>query len=305
MVKDIFIFILNHIRDFFSSKIGKGFLAVVASLGALFSGVGIKKGYKAKKQNKKAIAIKNEAIEKHDKSLNETEEVLQQLGKTKADAILTFKQFSNCIEKIQERPEFFESKKTKVDLNKINLEDLKTISNDLEMALKGAGGAVAGICMGLAIAINPLTIIASGFLFSGIVLCVDGTKLSKKAADNMKQAKEIEKRVEKIIKYYDKLSSESEKLEKAIFNLTEEFRTAIDRLELLVNEKSNWSTYTYREKKFVETVVLVCEALYKLCNVSLKENEEDSMSVNSDTIKDSIKESEKAIKTMQRKSLAS
>lgn len=305
MMKNVFMFVLKHMRNFFSSTIGKVFSIITTVLGALLSAFGIKKGCKARKQNKKAIVIKDAAIKKHDEKLSQTEEILQQLGKTKTEAILTFKQFSDCIEKIQERPEFFESKKSKFDLPEFDLEDLKVVSNDLEMALKGAGGAVVGICMGLAVAVNPLAIIASGFLFPGIILCVDGTKLTKKAADNMKQAKEIEKEVEKIIEYYDKLSNESEKLERAINKLTEEFRNAIARLEILVNEKSNWSTYTYKEKKFVETVVLVCMTLYKICNVSLKENEEDSMSVNTDTIKDSVKESEKVIKTMQRKSLAS
>lgn len=305
MIKNVFMFVIKYMRKFFSSTIGKVVSVIVASVGTFLSGLGIKNGCKAKKQNKKAIAIKDAAIKKHDKKLSQTEEILQQLGKTKTEAIVTFKQFSDCIEKIQERPEFFESKKAKFDLPELNLEDLKVVSNDLEMALKGAGGAVVGICMGLAVAVNPLAIIASGFLFPGIILCVDGTKLTKKAADNMKQAKEIEKEVEKIIEYYDELSNESEKLEKAINKLTEEFRNAIVRLEILVNEKSNWSTYTYKEKKFVEAVVLVCMTLYKICNVSLKENEEESMSVNTDTIKDSVKESEKVIKTMQRKSLAS
>ena len=305
MIKNIFMFVIKYMRKFFSSTIGKGVSVIIASVGAFLSGLGIKKGCKAKKQNKKAIAIKDVAIKKHDEKLCQTEEILQQLGKTKTEAILTFKQFSDCIEKIQERPEFFASKKAKFDLPEFDLEDLKVVSNDLEMALKGAGGAAVGICLGLAVAVNPFAIIASGFLLPGIILCVDGTKLTKKAADNMKQSKEIEKEVEKIIEYYDKLSNESEKLEKAINKLTEEFKNAIARLEKLVDEKNNWSTYTYKERKFVEAVVLVCMTLYKMCNVSLKENEEDSMSINIDTIKDSVNESERVIKTMQRKSLAS
>ena len=53
MMKNVFMFVLKHMRNFFSSTIGKVFSIITTVLGALLSAFGIKKDARLESKTKK------------------------------------------------------------------------------------------------------------------------------------------------------------------------------------------------------------------------------------------------------------
>ena len=141
LIKSLFGFLSNH-----SDEIAAGGAAVGGVAAAAGAGFGVR----AKKVNKKAMAIRDEALSAFQESNSICESVLGKLGDLQIEIIDTFDIFIEAIEKIQHRPEGLKNKLSRVTLPEYKQEELKALSNDLQMALAGAGGAVAGVGVGAA-----------------------------------------------------------------------------------------------------------------------------------------------------------
>lgn len=74
------------------------------------------------------------------------------LGKVELGILNSFEDFSNTIEKIQNRPEFQEYKRNGIILPKYNKEELKNVSVGAGVLLGGLGGAAVGAAGGYAAA---------------------------------------------------------------------------------------------------------------------------------------------------------
>ena len=88
-------------------------------------------------------------FEKKNKSANEK---MDELGQIELDILHSFEQFSNTIEKIQNRPGFAEYKKDNITLPQYDKEALKNVSVGAGGLLGGLGGAAIGTAGGFAAA---------------------------------------------------------------------------------------------------------------------------------------------------------
>lgn len=126
-----------------------------AGMGAAGIGTGIhgvKKMIEAKDTMKIAQEKQEKAVAKFHEKNNNSIRFMDQLGKDELEILSTFEEFSNMIEKIQERPEFKNYYKDGVDLPKYEAEELKNISIGAGLLLGGLGGAAAGTAGAIAAA---------------------------------------------------------------------------------------------------------------------------------------------------------
>lgn len=86
---------------------------------------------------------------------------LDKVGKKELEIFSTFENFSNLIEKIQNRPIFEEYSIGDIDIPKFNPENLKEISLGAGLFLSGAGAAAIGTLGGIAISGATTTIIST------------------------------------------------------------------------------------------------------------------------------------------------
>jgi hypothetical protein len=91
-------------------------------------------------------------IEKFENQNKLTNEKMDELGKLELKVLKGFEDFSNVIEKIQNRPKFEQYNKDGVSLPTYDKEELKTVSVGAGVLLGGVGGAAAGTFGGFAAA---------------------------------------------------------------------------------------------------------------------------------------------------------
>lgn len=135
-------------------------LPIILGIGAAVAGVagigsGVSGGLKMK-EAKDTVEAANYRHEKNVKRFEEQSEITNQsmdkLGKTELDILAGFEQFSDVLEKIQNRPQFKEYNKEGIKLPKYDKEKLKEVSVGAGVLLGGAGGAAVGTLGGFAAA---------------------------------------------------------------------------------------------------------------------------------------------------------
>lgn len=135
-------------------------LPFILGVGAAIAGVagvgtGIHGAAKMKEANdtiKEAEIRHKHNIEKFDKKSESTNKAMDDLGKLELKILNSFDDFSNTIEKIQNRPQFKEYSKDGVTLPKYDKEELKSVSVGAGILLGGLGGAAVGTAGGFAAA---------------------------------------------------------------------------------------------------------------------------------------------------------
>lgn len=269
-IKRLFGFLGDH-----GDVIAKG--AAVA--GGAAAAVGAGAGIRANRVNKKALAMREEALSAYQDSNAQTEAVMEKLGDLQIEIIGTFDSFVETMEKIKQRPEGLKSKLAKVTLPDFKPEDLKTLSNNLQMALAGAGGAVAGIGIGVAaFGINTLAL-GPGALVGGAVLCVKGVSLSKKATKNKREAVQLKKDVEKICAYHAQLRGSAGMLYQSMLEIRQQYLSHLSALKTLVSQKTDCKEYTKAERLLVLNSILLVSLMYDMCKVTLVQKAENENSV--------------------------
>ena len=126
-----------------------------AVAGAAGVGTSIHGAAKMKKANDtlKESEIRHKAnIERFDDTSNATNNAMDSLGELELQILHGFDEFSNTIEKIQNRPQFKEYNKEGIVLPKYDKAELKKVSVGAGVLLGGLGGAALGTAGGFAAA---------------------------------------------------------------------------------------------------------------------------------------------------------
>lgn len=130
-----------------------GAAAVAATVGGVGSGIhGATKMKEANDTMKSADRIHKKNIKHFDDTSAVTNKTMDELGALELEILHSFDEFSNTIEKIQNRPQFKEYTKDGVTLPKYDKEELKNVSVGAGVLLGGLGGAAVGTAGGFAAA---------------------------------------------------------------------------------------------------------------------------------------------------------
>lgn len=130
-----------------------GGLAAVAGVAGVGSGIhGAAKMKEANDTMKAAERKHKQNIEYFENESEKTNKRMDKLGELELKILNDFKDFSDVIEKIQNRPEFKEYKIGGVALPKYNKEELNKVSVGAGVLLGGIGGAAVGAAGGFAAA---------------------------------------------------------------------------------------------------------------------------------------------------------
>lgn len=199
--------IVKALKSLFSflKKHPKAVITTAAGIGTATAAAGTYSAHKAKKINKKALQIQQEALDKHEREYQATQLVLDNLGRTEKNVIDTFPRYADTIEKIQNRPKFKDRFFSIIKLPNYEPQDIRKLSADFQMVISGLGGAGVGVLAGLAAFGVGSIITAPAMIGTGAVLCIKGVSLKKKAIENKKQAKELAKSVDEVVTYYAEL----------------------------------------------------------------------------------------------------
>ena len=135
-------------------------LPIILGIGAFVAGAcgvgsGVHGAVKMKEANdtmKAADSRHQENIDKFDNESNLTNKSMDALGALELEILKSFENFSDTIEKIQNRPQFKEYKQDGVELPKYDKEELKNVSVGAGVLLGGLGGAAVGTAGGFAAA---------------------------------------------------------------------------------------------------------------------------------------------------------
>ena len=130
-----------------------GAAAAAAALGGV--GSGIHGAVKMKESNdtmKSADSIHKKNIKRFEDTSEAANKAMDKLGTLELKILHSFDEFSDTIEKIQNRPQFKEYKKDGVTLPTYDKETLKSVSVGAGVLLGGLGGAAVGTAGGFAAA---------------------------------------------------------------------------------------------------------------------------------------------------------
>ena len=149
-------------------------------------------------------------------------------------------------------------------------------------ALGGGSLAAGGGGMALGTAILGGATLGVGLLVGGIIFNVTGSKLSDKAYEAFEQAMRTESEVNKIVGYFDELTSAAKPFQTSLTEIENQYRKRLATLDHVVNfsEKVQWSDFTDKEKQMTENTVLLVGLLYKMCKTSLVLKDQDGDGLN-------------------------
>lgn len=130
-----------------------GAAAAIAAAGGVGSGIhGAVKMKDANDTMKSAEQHHRRNIEKFDEMNKVANKAMDQLGILELQILKSFEEFSDVIEKIQNRPQFKEYNKEGVELPKYEKEELKKVSIGAGILLSGLKGGTVGVAGGFAAA---------------------------------------------------------------------------------------------------------------------------------------------------------
>lgn len=130
-----------------------GAAAAAAALGGVGSGIhGAVKMKEANDTMKSADSIHKKNIKRFEDTSEAANKAMDKLGTLELGILHSFDEFSDTIEKIQNRPQFKEYKKDGVTLPTYDKETLKSVSVGAGVLLGGLGGAAVGTAGGFAAA---------------------------------------------------------------------------------------------------------------------------------------------------------
>lgn len=255
----------------FLTKHKRGVIAGAAGLGTAGAGAGIFNAHKAKKINRQALDIQQAALERHEQAFQDTQSVLAMLGDVEKDAIESFVHFADTMERIQGRPKFKSNVFSTVKLPNYEPEEIKNLSAEIRMAIDGVVGASVGGLAGLAaFGAGAGALVATPAMAGvGLVLCIKGFGLKKKAVENRRQAKQMEKSVEEIIAFYAELRKDADSFRESVTAVYSRYAEGLRRVEGTLTTKNIWKQFSQEEKKNVENTVLLARLLYEMTQTKL------------------------------------
>ena len=272
--------IIRWIISFFTRH-KKGVIVGAAAIGGAGAGAGIFNAHKAKKINRQALDIQQNALEKHEQAYQETQAVLALLGEVEKDAIDSFVHFADTMERIQGRPKFKSNIFSTVKLPNYEPEEIKNLSAEVRMAIDGVVGAGVGGLAGLAAfgAGAGALVAAPAMALGGVVLCVKGFGLKKKAIENKRQAKQMEKSVDEIVAFYAELRKAADSFRGSVTAVYSRYAEGLQHVEDTLTIKTVWKQFSSEEKKNVENTVLLARLLYEMTQTKIvvRQEKEDKL----------------------------
>ena len=272
--------IIRWIISFFTRH-KKGVIVGAAAIGGAGAGAGIFNAHKAKKINRQALDIQQNALERHEQAYQETQAVLALLGEVEKDAIDSFVHFADTMERIQGRPKFKSNIFSTVKLPNYEPEEIKNLSAEVRMAIDGVVGAGVGGLAGLAAfgAGAGALVAAPAMALGGVVLCVKGFGLKKKAIENKRQAKQMEKIVDEIVAFYAELRKAADSFRGSVTAVYSRYADGLQRVENTLTTKPVWKQFSREEKKNVENTVLLARLLYEMTQTKIvvRQEKEDRL----------------------------
>ena len=272
--------IIRWIISFFTRH-KKGVIVGAAAIGGAGAGAGIFNAHKAKKINRQALDIQQNALEKHEQAYQETQAVLALLGEVEKDAIDSFVHFADTMERIQGRPKFKSNIFSTVKLPNYEPEEIKNLSAEVRMAIDGVVGAGVGGLAGLAAfgAGAGALVAAPAMALGGVVLCVKGFGLKKKAIENKRQAKQMEKSVDEIVAFYAELRKAADSFRGSVTAVYSRYAEGLQHVEDTLTIKTVWKQFSREEKKNVENTVLLARLLYEMtqAKIVVRQEKEDRL----------------------------
>ena len=233
----------------------------------------------AGKTNDEASFIRKEAIAFHDEELESVNAVLKKLGNEKIEAVSSFERFISAFELIKNRPTGLVSKFEKVKLPKIEIEEMKKLSDEAQAIMAQGGGAAVGLGLGLAAFGVEALALAPAALAGGIAVCVKGVSLRKKAIKNKKEALELKEEINKIVGYYRNLARVTNDLFGCFVLVKHQYLDYLDRFCSLVESNQNWKTYSADDKILVQNTILLVKLENNLCGVNLVNKAKNANSI--------------------------
>ena len=272
--------IIRWIISFFTRH-KKGVIVGAAAIGGAGAGAGIFNAHKAKKINRQALDIQQNALERHEQAYQETQAVLALLGEVEKDAIDSFVHFADTMERIQGRPKFKSNIFSTVKLPNYEPEEIKNLSAEVRMAIDGVVGAGVGGLAGLAAfgAGAGALVAAPAMALGGVVLCVKGFGLKKKAIENKRQAKQMEKIVDEIVAFYAELRKAADSFRGSVTAVYSRYAEGLQHVEDTLTIKTVWKQFSREEKKNVENTVLLARLLYEMTQTKIvvRQEKEDRL----------------------------
>lgn len=272
--------IIRWIISFFTRH-KKGVIVGAAAIGGAGAGAGIFNAHKAKKINRQALDIQQNALERHEQAYQETQAVLALLGEVEKDAIDSFVHFADTMERIQGRPKFKSNIFSTVKLPNYEPEEIKNLSAEVRMAIDGVVGAGVGGLAGLAAfgAGAGALVAAPAMALGGVVLCVKGFGLKKKATENKRQAKQMEKSVDEIVAFYAELRKAADSFRGSVTAVYSRYAEGLQHVEDTLTIKTVWKQFSREEKKNVENTVLLARLLYEMTQTKIvvRQEKEDRL----------------------------
>ena len=272
--------IIRWIISFFTRH-KKGVIVGAAAIGGAGAGAGIFNAHKAKKINRQALDIQQNALEKHEQAYQEAQAVLALLGEVEKDAIDSFVHFADTMERIQGRPKFKSNIFSTVKLPNYEPEEIKNLSAEVRMAIDGVVGAGVGGLAGLAAfgAGAGALVAAPAMALGGVVLCVKGFGLKKKAIENKRQAKQMEKSVDEIVAFYAELRKAADSFRGSVTAVYSRYAEGLQHVEDTLTIKTVWKQFSREEKKNVENTVLLARLLYEMTQTKIvvRQEKEDRL----------------------------
>lgn len=135
-------------------------IPIVIKGGSVFLGlIGVGGALSAKEKTDKANNTMKSAIDSHEKNIaqykkqsDNTNFIMDELGRKELHILKSFEEFSNLWEKIQNRPQFEQYKKNGISIPRYNSDEIKIVSSGADLLLTGIKGIATGTAAGFAAA---------------------------------------------------------------------------------------------------------------------------------------------------------
>lgn len=272
---------------FVKSGTGKKVIASSTLIGVGLAGNGVRLASNAKKKNNQACIIQNEALSMHDAKLKETNENIANFGFEAKKSKELFDTFLKLTEKIKKCPSMNEIDST-ITLPTININEIKKMSNNLDLALSGAIAGVSGALPGLVFCGASISVLGFAALGSGIVLSIKGSKLSRKAVKNLQQANKLNEEIRSIIDFYKKVDNACIKITKTIRKTNNLYQKELGRLEQLVKNNNNYKRFSINERTLLKNNFKLTILLANMCETKLAKRVKEVEIVNTNEIEQII-----------------
>ncbi len=167
-------------------------------------------------------------------------------------------------------------------------------------ALGGGALAVGGGGMALGSVVLGGTTLGVGLLIGGIIFGITGKALSSKAEEAVKQEKNAERQIDRIITHLHKMGEYAIKYRACRTAINKIYQHHINALGEIMNVhgKRNWNEFTDSEKKIVENCSLLVTILFEMCKVQFVlpgENKNSTNKVNTVALDEAMTKASNAL----------